>query len=1545
MAQDQGRPATPEEIIRVLAKRAGVPPDLAVAIARKESNLTHDPKKVGPAGEIGIFQLTPPATKQMGVSDPTDLLQNIQGGIGYIKRLTDMYDGDVRRALMAYNGGEGNVARDTVSDAAKAYADTVIGDLVSMAKARPAKAAAALVAPAAAAPAPAASTAGPGGLIESLFSPVPAVQRAMRSLASKIDQRPAVEEAPVESRPGEGFIDRTGRSLLEAVGAPGLAENRAARIAGAAAAVPVGLVSSAAQLPGALAGVLQAAFERPARGGAPGNLQASGPDPAAETAKGLLAGAAQIAGDATPLDVLLPLLGRFGRTAKAGSEAPASVKRMLEGFDSQGRQGFLVRKADPTPTGLPGGAASVDPSTSALFKAVREALDEIPAEGTSERAAFISGRRPANYLPPSEAAPRPRLSSQFAPGADPGTPPGNVTFVEDSVERALQALRNSQKAKEAEAAEGAVDVDAMHAKSLSDLIGAAIRNRNAAAREAGVTTPGGAAAQIQDTIRAITGDAGPRTPSLDAQRRLAAAAGHRADVPPLDDPAAFARPVEGTIATNRGPIANESRVASSINPALNPEGAAAVRARGMMPPAAGKVTKVDPAVPKVRPEKTKPLPAGRPAAQATDDEVASAVLDMFQKGELEGVTADDIAAMDIAKIREQYGTELSARIARKTPAVKAAASAPAKRSVLDYERMTEEELIKRRASKNQRISAAADAEIARRAAAAAPAPAPAPAPAVSGFTNAPRVVAPAVEAAPPAAVAPVKPPAAAAPAPAPVAAPARPAAPVNLETTVAAAPPVQRVPLGATGGGPIGAPRTEPTVSRTRSAGDIAPGKTVKETLTAESAAGGPALTGVQHTDAYNALKAGSIKATLVEAPPAKAPTQLKKFKENGYAVEKHPAWGEGNRTFIAGKTQTDLDEAKTAMQRSGRWPGEPAPVSPIPEVAKAVDQIAAAPAEAPKVMRRTRAAQVAKAVKAKTPEEAAAAIAPVVPPESKAIPKEAITAAVDEMSELRRGIDDYNQRQVAGLKAEGAELREKIDAAMREGRIPKDMGFRNREAARLKAQRAETRNYGPPPTGVDPTDWRAINVAAKTARKLIGEGVTDVRLVHAMQNFWGAEETARRLGWKGKEGAKRVRDLTGQKGRVPDIATMAKEHEARMRSLARDPEGFIRTEALIAGFGFAAGGLAGATIGGEDVEDRAASAIFGALLGAAGAHKAAAALSRGVKVPQALKELPESLAALDTANLLTGPAIIKATMGSMGGVSAGIMQRLGEGRLADVRRGIAHVATTAPKTYIKTLLKSPAELEKEAAMYSARGQQQMKTAVGRFGQQVLSNIPIRAMSAADAAGVSVLRKMGFSQDEASRLMLVGEPTSWRGQAIVKMINTDFRLRLLVKFPRVGVNIIERSIEYTPGLNRLVSVRSGRAEAARAGFSGFKKQDELSGRTLNAMGAVGAAAFAGGYLWGNYADPTPYQAALFTTVAGPASGLAAAGVAAGKARRRGRPGVAEAAQSLVSSVPKIDEQTVRFLSPSKRFEPGGPFKRLIEQASGASAPGNPYSRR
>jgi hypothetical protein len=77
-------------------------PKLVKAVIQQESS--GNPNAVSRKGAKGLMQLMPGTAKDMGVSDPFDPQQNVEGGSKYLaKQLEDF--GDMRLALAAYNAG------------------------------------------------------------------------------------------------------------------------------------------------------------------------------------------------------------------------------------------------------------------------------------------------------------------------------------------------------------------------------------------------------------------------------------------------------------------------------------------------------------------------------------------------------------------------------------------------------------------------------------------------------------------------------------------------------------------------------------------------------------------------------------------------------------------------------------------------------------------------------------------------------------------------------------------------------------------------------------------------------------------------------------------------------------------------------------------------------------------------------------------------------------------------------------------------------------------------------------------------------------------------------------------------------------------------------------------------------------------------------------------------------------------------------------------------------------------------------------------------
>ena len=95
--------------ITAAAKKHGVDPALLAGLVKQESGF--NPNAVSPAGARGLTQLMPGTAAGLGVSDPLDPAQALDGGAKYLRQQLDAFDGDVARALAAYNAGPGAVER------------------------------------------------------------------------------------------------------------------------------------------------------------------------------------------------------------------------------------------------------------------------------------------------------------------------------------------------------------------------------------------------------------------------------------------------------------------------------------------------------------------------------------------------------------------------------------------------------------------------------------------------------------------------------------------------------------------------------------------------------------------------------------------------------------------------------------------------------------------------------------------------------------------------------------------------------------------------------------------------------------------------------------------------------------------------------------------------------------------------------------------------------------------------------------------------------------------------------------------------------------------------------------------------------------------------------------------------------------------------------------------------------------------------------------------------------------------------------------------
>jgi hypothetical protein len=97
------------ELIYRKAKKYDVDPALVAAVIEQESRFK--PRARSHVGARGLMQLMPRTGRWMGARDLYSPEQNVDAGVKYIKYLDKRFNGDLRKIIAAYNGGEGNVKR------------------------------------------------------------------------------------------------------------------------------------------------------------------------------------------------------------------------------------------------------------------------------------------------------------------------------------------------------------------------------------------------------------------------------------------------------------------------------------------------------------------------------------------------------------------------------------------------------------------------------------------------------------------------------------------------------------------------------------------------------------------------------------------------------------------------------------------------------------------------------------------------------------------------------------------------------------------------------------------------------------------------------------------------------------------------------------------------------------------------------------------------------------------------------------------------------------------------------------------------------------------------------------------------------------------------------------------------------------------------------------------------------------------------------------------------------------------------------------------
>jgi soluble lytic murein transglycosylase-like protein len=85
------------------AMKHNIDPRLVQAVISAESNW--NPNAVSPKGAVGMMQLMPKTARDMGVSNPLNADENIEGGVKYLRYLLNKFGGNLALALAAYNAG------------------------------------------------------------------------------------------------------------------------------------------------------------------------------------------------------------------------------------------------------------------------------------------------------------------------------------------------------------------------------------------------------------------------------------------------------------------------------------------------------------------------------------------------------------------------------------------------------------------------------------------------------------------------------------------------------------------------------------------------------------------------------------------------------------------------------------------------------------------------------------------------------------------------------------------------------------------------------------------------------------------------------------------------------------------------------------------------------------------------------------------------------------------------------------------------------------------------------------------------------------------------------------------------------------------------------------------------------------------------------------------------------------------------------------------------------------------------------------------------
>ena len=95
------------DFIQTAAEQYNLDPELIRAVIKVESSF--NPAAISEKGAMGLMQLMPATAREMQVTSPFEARENIMGGSRYLRKMLNLFQGDLRQSLAAYNAGPGRV--------------------------------------------------------------------------------------------------------------------------------------------------------------------------------------------------------------------------------------------------------------------------------------------------------------------------------------------------------------------------------------------------------------------------------------------------------------------------------------------------------------------------------------------------------------------------------------------------------------------------------------------------------------------------------------------------------------------------------------------------------------------------------------------------------------------------------------------------------------------------------------------------------------------------------------------------------------------------------------------------------------------------------------------------------------------------------------------------------------------------------------------------------------------------------------------------------------------------------------------------------------------------------------------------------------------------------------------------------------------------------------------------------------------------------------------------------------------------------------------